>query len=698
MRPYHAFVFLVLAAACHGSEHIRHSPEVKGSAFSVNQSIDYDFSDAGTVTGVVAASYHTDDCSWLYLTSPNAVLGITDHGCALKGISFGDILQVCAKPSERYDKFVKLSILDISRIGHTNHVETIAVNGSAISSGMSFGRCVSTRGIISSAWHDAASIDGWNWITLWTPEGPVYAICHNSIYPLSKLHQLQGAETILCGLAFSMSEMGNPMTHFLQLYSESGITVITPPPEDPFAGKRQDTDQPCRQQLSGRVLATSANTVLISGMPSSWLILPLPGQSLPKPGQYVTAIGYLTPFSRNTILTDARLRIDNAFCSPAQPARTIDAGKLFDGDTIHFDYRQTPVTIKGRLSEAPVRIGNSTFVRLSYAGHIIDVDISIWLNEIKDMLSPGNTVGISGYIVPIYGNGIEHPLASIERLLFLPRSKDDICVLARPSWWTPGRLVALLFAVLAVLVASIAWNLALKALSERRARTLYRERLAHVHTELKVQERTHLAVEIHDSLSQTLTGVALQIDAAIKANDMHREQATAHLSAARQLLASCRHELRCCIWDLRNCTFAEANLTEAIRRMLAAHTENTKLSVRFNVPRLKLSESLMHAVLRIVYELVANAIRHGKASQVRIAGEYRNGIIRFSVSDNGCGFDPNDHPGPLQGHFGLQGIQERLKRLNGEISIKSAIGQHTKMTVAIPAHQERSSSRKDCII
>ena len=232
----------------------------------------------------------------------------------------------------------------------------------------------------------------------------------------------------------------------------------------------------------------------------------------------------------------------------------------------------------------------------------------------------------------------------------------------------------------------------------RRARTLYRERLAHVHTELKVQERTHLAVEIHDSLSQTLTGVALQIDAAIKANDMHREQATAHLSAARQLLASCRHELRCCIWDLRNCTFAEANLTEAIRRMLAAHTENTKLSVRFNVPRLKLSESLMHTVLRIVYELVANAIRHGKASQVRIAGEYRNGIIRFSVSDNGCGFDPNDHPGPLQGHFGLQGIQERLKRLNGEISIQSAIGQHTKMTVAIPAYQERNSSRKDCIL
>ena len=65
-----------------------------------------------------------------------------------------------------------------------------------------------------------------------------------------------------------------------------------------------------------------------------------------------------------------------------------------------------------------------------------------------------------------------------------------------------------------------------------------------------IDERTRLAVDIHDSLSQTLTGVSFQIDAAEKTVGADDAAARGFLVVARQTLVSCREELRRCLWDL----------------------------------------------------------------------------------------------------------------------------------------------------
>ena len=122
-------------------------------------------------------------------------------------------------------------------------------------------------------------------------------------------------------------------------------------------------------------------------------------------------------------------------------------------------------------------------------------------------------------------------------------------------------------------------------------------------------------------------------------------------------------------------------MTEAIERAVAPHTGSAKASVRFNVPREQLLETTTHAILRIIRELVSNAVRHGHASSIRIAGEHHGDQISFSVTDDGCGFDVREAPGPLQGHFGLQGIRERLKPYKGSIDIKSAVGKGTRIAV-----------------
>ena len=55
--------------------------------------------------------------------------------------------------------------------------------------------------------------------------------------------------------------------------------------------------------------------------------------------------------------------------------------------------------------------------------------------------------------------------------------------------------------------------------------------------------------------------------------------------------------------------------------------------------------------------------------------------LRFSVSDDGCGFDPKTCPGVAQGHFGLQGIRERVNQFDGEMAIESAPGKGSRISV-----------------
>ena len=115
-----------------------------------------------------------------------------------------------------------------------------------------------------------------------------------------------------------------------------------------------------------------------------------------------------------------------------------------------------------------------------------------------------------------------------------------------------------------------------------------------------------------------------------------------------------------------------------MRKTIAPVAIGAATHVRLDVSRARLSDTTAHAVMCIIRELVSNAVRHGHAKTVRVAGEFHNGVLSFSVRDDGCGFDPERCGGPAEGHFGLEGIHERAKRLNGEFRITSTPGNGTR--------------------
>ena len=334
----------------------------------------------------------------------------------------------------------------------------------------------------------------------------------------------------------------------------------------------------------------------------------------------------------------------------------------------------------GKVRSLPA-IGNE---RLTFdcEGHSLSVDFSAAPTAL-DGIEIGCEIEVTGTCVMETENWRPQlPFPQIKGFFLVVRTADDVRILSRPSWWTPSQLLLVIVTLLAALVAFIVWNRILQRIIERRSRQLYREQIARERSELQTEERTRLAVELHDTIAQNLTGASFEINAAERLVPTDANASLGHLGRAARTLKSCRDELRNCIWDLRNRALEAPDMNAAIRCTLEPHIGETSLSVRFNVPRSLFTDNSAHALLRIIRELTLNAIRHGNARHVKIAGSVENGKLLSSVRDDGSGFDPNNCPGLRDGHFGLQGVRERIKKFNGEMSIESQAGSGTRIVLS----------------
>ena len=317
-------------------------------------------------------------------------------------------------------------------------------------------------------------------------------------------------------------------------------------------------------------------------------------------------------------------------------------------------------------------------------GQTISVDIS-QVPALASGLEPGSRLRVTGTCV--INSGYEHPgllVPTVTGLSIIVNEGDAVETVARPPFWTPARLLGVITALFSALVGIFIWNRSLNRLAERRGKMMLRERIGRERAILKTGERTRLAVELHDTLAQNLTGVSMEIEAACGFGGSAPPTMMRHLDFAARALKSCRDELRNCLWDLRSEALEEKDMNKAILRTLQPHVNDSRLVIRFNVARSRISDKTAHTLLRVIRELVINALRHGNATVIKVAGSVDREALRCSVTDNGCGFDPNSAPGVLQGHFGIQGVFERIEELDGTVELDSTPGTGTKATITIP--------------
>ena len=421
------------------------------------------------------------------------------------------------------------------------------------------------------------------------------------------------------------------------------------------------------------------------------------GGAAPKYGDRVEAVGFPESDLYRINLSRAVWRKVPSVAAADETPQSVEADALLTDETGRrcFDpYAQGHVIrLRGIVRNMPGEGNLDGRFNVESGNFIVPVDASATPDALNG-LSVGCEVSVAGTCVMEIDNWRPNlPFPAINGFFVVVRRPSDIAVISRPSWWTPPRLAAVAGTLLLVLVGSLVWNALLKHLAERRGRELAKTAIAKAESDLKVDERTRLAVELHDSISQNLTGISLAIRAAERLVGTDTDGTRGNLKLASRSLDSCRQELKNCLWDLRNSALDEADMSEAIRQTLAPHIGDAELSVRFNVPRERFSDKTAHAILHIIRELATNAVRHGHATHVKVAGSIEGDELRFSVRDDGCGFDPNACPGMDEGHFGLQGVRERVNNLEGFVEVTSAPGKGAHIAVRLSVRRDTSDTR-----
>jgi len=492
----------------------------------------------------------------------------------------------------------------------------------------------------------------------------------------------------------------------LEIPSLDSIRILDTLPLDPFdvdefkpnknsphlTGSRFDA----RKKVSGQVLAAwgSQSFLLKAGSYLTIRVKLRSQQQLPPHGTHVTVSGFVIRDSFFVTFTDALCRRNKPDERPVdRHPPLINAKNLFRDESgmphIRMRYDGQLIRLKGT-----VRAYSN--INASDQHMLLEADSQdIWI-EIGKLTTPpiGSVIDISGICMMT----AEHDASGFDRIRtisLIPRSQKDIRVVSTPSWWTPVRSLLTIGALLLLMSVILVWTTLLKKLAERRGRDLAKSQVASATNALKVYERTRLAVELHDSLSQTLTGVSFEVNTAGDLIGTDESKVRKHLSIAAKALDACRIELRNCLWDLRSQALEEDDMNEAIRLTLGQDIGGSQTTIRFNVARQLFTDNTAHAILRIIRELVTNAVRHGHATHIRVAGTIDGGQVLFSVRDDGCGFDPDNAPGPREGHFGLDGIRERIERIDGTFSINSERGQGTTAVVTIPLPQTQTIQKEE---
>ncbi|HEU5318090.1 MAG TPA: GAF domain-containing sensor histidine kinase, partial [Chloroflexota bacterium] len=212
-----------------------------------------------------------------------------------------------------------------------------------------------------------------------------------------------------------------------------------------------------------------------------------------------------------------------------------------------------------------------------------------------------------------------------------------------------------------------------------------RARLAEESARLaRAEERTRLAREIHDTLAQGLTAIALHVEGALrhvgKDPARVRERLERALAATRENLEEARRSVQ----DLRATPLAGRSLVDALGalgRTLTAETGvRAALSTSGALDRLPLRVEA--ELYRIAQEALANVRKHAAATSVALTLRAARTRVTLIVKDDGVGFDASAHP--PAGCHGLDGMRERARVLGGRLRVESARGHDTTVIVTAP--------------
>jgi len=205
------------------------------------------------------------------------------------------------------------------------------------------------------------------------------------------------------------------------------------------------------------------------------------------------------------------------------------------------------------------------------------------------------------------------------------------------------------------------------------------------------RERHRIAVGLHDQVIQNLAVATIRLDSLRQS--LHSVEARNTLQVVRDSTGAAISDLRSLTFELSPPVLYELGLEPALQYLAELMEREHGLSVRYldDGTRKPLREELQVTLYRSARELLMNAVKHARASNVTVSVSRLGGNIHIMVGDDGAGFDAAALETRAAAGFGLLSIRERLACLGGQIAIDSEPGRGTSILLRAPLSEEDKS-------
>jgi signal transduction histidine kinase len=214
---------------------------------------------------------------------------------------------------------------------------------------------------------------------------------------------------------------------------------------------------------------------------------------------------------------------------------------------------------------------------------------------------------------------------------------------------------------------------------------------AHLHREAQrsaaAAERSRLARELHDAVSQTLFSASVIAETLPRVAERDTAQVKLGLAQLQQLTRGALAEMRALLLELRPSALLEAELPELLKQLANGVAGRTRIAVTLQVGGIRRPPPEVHiALYRLAQESLNNVVKHARATTLLVRLRDDPDGVELRIRDDGRGFDPDQVP---PDHLGLGIMRERALATGLILSITSQAGQGTEVVVRWPIDSGR---------
>ena len=521
------------------------------------------------------------------------------------------------------------------------------------------------------------------------------AVIHGKAAQDPTLGELIGAQVRMRGVYGSeFNERRQLLGVRLFVTSRTEITVERKSSGSPFSLHHRpisslmqfssDSDSSSRACVHGTVTARGGRNGFC--MQDETAGLWVTGEGLPEvhAGDIVNVVGFPALRAWSPVLEDAEVHIEGR--GPSPHAKVLSAADALRGE--HCFER---VMVEAELLQAAQDQSQPALVMQSGGQVFLAKLARDGTGQSLPRIEEGSLLRLTGICFNDVDRQIErrpfrdqpNKFARTATFRLLLDSPEDIVVAQPPPWWTIQRLAGVVAMLLAVLCAAGLWVALLRRKITAQT-AIIRERSAR---EAVYDERTRIARELHDTLEQEITGIAMHIDVATAVLGQSPETARQSLDTARLLLDRSRTESRRSIWELRSTALEQGGLAAAFAEQASESRRDGGPQIDLSIeglPRRLPAKTEIH-LFRIGHEALTNAIKHSHAQQVAIRLRFEDEEVGVAVEDDGTGFELPVNGAAQNGHFGLLGMRERAAKIQARFEIDSTRGRGTRVAAAVRA-------------